>query len=255
MVLAGNFIVAKRVAWTPGGFALSFGHMLQDGIVNKYLDAHCPRAHLKLCAVKDRLPRDADVWFWSNKVFDDLGRFAGLDKEMETVALGALREYPGLKIESALSATFRQLLDDRTGEGVLGVLWHTQGVIARYTPALVPAMKAARQQTVGISFRAINDLHYPLALIAMALLPLFVWLALRRKLSADLGELAAVCILALAANAFVCGALSNPHDRYGARMVWLAAFASGLALVRLFERYGAALPDEREEEARDILPA
>jgi hypothetical protein len=28
--------------------------------------------------------------------------------------------------------------------------------------------------------------------------------------------------LAILANAAVCGALSNPHDRYGARMVWLA---------------------------------
>ena len=252
MVLGGNYIVAKRVAWTPGGFALSFGHMLQDGIINKYLDAHCPQAHLKLCTVKDQLPRDADVWFWGSKVFDGLGRFAGLDKEMEVVALGALREYPGLQAEAAVAATWHQLIDVRTGEGVLGWLFHTPGIIKRYTPDIAPAMNAARQQTTGISFAAINELHYPLALIAMALLPVFVLLAWRRKIPADLGELATVCILALAANAFVCGALSNPHDRYGARMVWLAAFATGLAIVRLYERYVAALP---QPEARDILPA
>ena len=38
------FVVAKRLAWTPGGFALSFGRMLQDGIVKKYLDDHCPES-------------------------------------------------------------------------------------------------------------------------------------------------------------------------------------------------------------------
>ena len=42
LVFAGDAIVAKRLAWTPGGFALSFGRMLQDGIVKKYLDQHCP---------------------------------------------------------------------------------------------------------------------------------------------------------------------------------------------------------------------
>ena len=42
LVLAADYAVTKRLAWTPGGFALSFGHMLQDGIVTKYLDAHCP---------------------------------------------------------------------------------------------------------------------------------------------------------------------------------------------------------------------
>ena len=60
----------------------------------------------------------------------------------------------------------------------------------------------------------------------MALLPVIVLLALRRQsLAADIGELAAAVTLALLANAFVCGALSNPHDRYGARMVWLAGLA------------------------------
>ena len=47
-------------------------------------------------------------------------------------------------------------------------------------------------------------------------------LAARRREFAGVGELAAVVALAILANAAVCGALSNPNDRYGARMVWLA---------------------------------
>lgn len=112
-------------------------------------------------------------------------------------------------------------------------------------------MKAARQQRGEISFAAINDLHYPLALLSMALLPFVALFAWRRKLPADLGELAGFCMLALLANAFVCGALSNPHDRYGARIVWLAAFATGLALYRLYERQAAA----QAADGCDILPA
>jgi hypothetical protein len=34
LVIATNFVVAKHLAWTPGGFALSFGRMLQDGIAS-----------------------------------------------------------------------------------------------------------------------------------------------------------------------------------------------------------------------------
>ena len=79
-----DYVVAKRLAWTPGGFALSFGRMLQDGIVKKYLDEHCPDPALQLCAYKDQLPDDADVWFWGSALFDRLGRFAGLGEEMET---------------------------------------------------------------------------------------------------------------------------------------------------------------------------
>ena len=87
LVLAADFIVAKRLAWTPGGFALSFGRMLQDGIVKKYLDQHCPDPALRLCAYKEQLPTDADVWFWGSNLFDQLGRFAGLGQEMEKIAL------------------------------------------------------------------------------------------------------------------------------------------------------------------------
>ena len=236
LVFAGNYVVAKRLAWTPGGIPLSFGRMLQSGIVKKYLDAHCPDPRLKLCAYKDELPQDADAWFWASPIFDKLGRFAGMDDEMERIALGCLAEYPWLQVKSAFDDTLRQLLAVHTGEGVLNVLWHTYGIIERFTPDLAPAMHAARQQRGEISFATINTVHYPLALVAMALLPLIALLAYLEWLPLGLGELAASCALALLANAFVCGVLANPHDRYGARMVWLAAFAVALAGVRLIER-------------------
>ena len=230
MVFAADYVVAKRLAWTPGGFALSFGRMLQDGIVSKYLDEHCPDPKLQLCAYKDELPRDADVWFWGNPLFDRLGRFAGLGAEMEKIAVASVLAYPGLQAETALIATGKQLIDVRSGEGVVNEIWHTYAIIERYTPQLGPAMRAARQQSGAIDFSAINRLHYPLALIAMALLPLILLLAWRRTLPPEIGELAATVTLALLANAFICGALSNPHDRYGARMVWLASLAVALAL-------------------------
>ena len=47
--------------------------------------------------------------------------------------------------------------------------------------------------------------------------------------------LAATATAALLANAFVCGVLSNPHDRYGARLVWIAPLvvdAAALPAVR-----------------------
>lgn len=237
LVFAANAVVAKRFAWTPGGFALSFGRMLQDGIVKKYLDEHCVHERLVLCAYKDQLPRDADEWFWGNPIFDELGRFAGLGQEMEKIALGSLAEYPLLQAKTALIATARQLIDVHTGEGVVNSIWHTYGIIERYTPHLVAHMREARQQTGGIDFTLINELHYPIALACLLMLPLIAWFALRRPGFTDIGEFAAFCILGILANAFVCGALSNPHDRYGARLIWLAVATAAIAAIRLYEQY------------------
>ena len=252
IVLGTNYMLVKRVAWTPGGSSMYFGRMLQAGIVPLYLDKHCPDLSIKLCAYKDLLPRTADDWFWADKNFDRLGRFAVMSAEMERIAFGCVTEFPREVLLSTIEATADQLFAVHSGEGVVNWAWHTYFIIRDYAPQLEPAMWAARQQRGEISFTAINQLHYPLALLSMALLPLIVLLAFRKRLPADLGELAACCIMALLANAFVCGALSNPHDRYGARIVWIAVFTAGLALVRLYELRPAS---SGEAEARDILPA
>ena len=172
MLVAANYVVAGRLAWTPGGLALSFGRMLQDGIVNRYLADHCPEQRLKLCAHRHELPTDADVFFWSGKgsVFNNLGRFAGLGDEMSTIVIGSLRDYPLLQIEMALNATAHQLTRVASGEGVVNTIWHTYWAIDKFAPAAAANMHAARQQHGEIGFAAINRIHQPVALASMLLL-------------------------------------------------------------------------------------
>jgi hypothetical protein len=234
MLLAGNYVIGNQLAWTPGGYGIAFGRMLQDGIVTRYLDDHCSKEHLRLCPYRNALPRDADDFLWGHSVFDRLGRFAGLGDEMRTIVLGSLHDYPGMQIRTALVATARQLVAVGTGEGIVNSMWHTYGIIGRYTPTVVPAMRKARQQHGEIGFKAINAVDEPVAWAAMALLPAMIVLGLWSAEFADLGLLAATLSLALLANAAFCGVISNPHDRYGSRMVWIAAFAVALAARRAF---------------------
>ena len=44
----------------------------------------------------------------------------------------------------------------------------------------------------------------------------------------------ATVTLALLGNAFICAVISGPHDRYGARMAWLATFVVLIAAIRRF---------------------
>jgi hypothetical protein len=232
MLLGANYMVSKTIAWTPGGYGLAFGRMLQDGIVTRYLNDHCPDAQLKLCPYRNALPRDADSFLWGKSVFNTLGRFAGLGDEMRTIVLGSLHDYPGMQIETALTATARQLVAVASGEGIVTTLWHTYGIIERYTPSLVPAMRAARQQHGEFGFAAINAVDVPVAWVAMALLPALIILGFYSAEFTELGWLAATLIVALIGNAAFCGVISNPHDRYGARMVWIAVYAVALAAWR-----------------------
>jgi len=243
MLLSANFITSGRFVWTPGGIALSFGRMLQDGIVTRYLDEHCPNAKLRLCAHRHELPTDADEFFWGNSVFDRLGRFAGLGGEMGAIVKDSLRAYPAWQAEMAAAAVVRQLVRVGSGEGVVNTIWHTYAIVQKFTPRAVPAMRAARQQRGEIGFEAINDIHRPIAFAAMLLLiPIMGWafraggpmFGVRAEAFADMSRLAAVTALSLLGNAAVCGIFANPHDRYGARLVWLAPLVVLLACYRAY---------------------
>ena len=249
LLVAANYAVARRIAWTPGGVALLFGRMLNDGIVKRYLNEHCPDPRFKLCDHLSELPDDADVFFWGESVFDRLGRFEGMNEEMRTIVLESLAAYPWLQLQGAVLATARQLIKVATGYGVNTEIWHTYGMIENFAPQMVPAMKAARQQKGELDFTAINRVHVPVALVSVLFLLGVIGLGLRHARYADLGRLAGAIALAILANAFVCGALSNPHDRYGARMAWLAPFIVLSVLWRALAR--APLPSSGTKATPD----
>ena len=243
MVFASDAAVTKRIAWPPGGFALSFGRMLQDGIVDRYLADHCPDPSLRLCAYKAALPRDPDVLFWDqHSIFNKLGRFKGMHDEMRRIATESLADYPLLQLKSVITETAEQLHRVRTGAGVVSWVWDTYFTIDKIAPKAVPPMKAARQQRGLLSFDAINLLHVPLAWLAMVLLPAIGWLEWRRAGFTELATLAASVTLAILGNAAVFGVLATAHDRYGARIVWLAGLTCMIALAR-----GVANPAVRDK--------
>ncbi|WP_247446472.1 hypothetical protein [Bradyrhizobium sp. 197] len=234
MLVSANHALSGKWAWTPGGYGVAFGRMMQDGIVARYLNDHCPRERYKLCPYRNELPATADEFLWGKSMFNTLGRFEGMNDEMGTIVVHSLTDYPAWQAGAALKAMGQQLLHVATGEGTNGWIPHTYGVIERYIPAQVAQMRAARQQHWAVNFDDVNWLHVPVALASMLALVVLLALSLRNRRLDDLTLLAATVGLALLGNAFICGVISGPHDRYGARMVWVATFVVLMALARRF---------------------
>jgi hypothetical protein len=242
MLVSANHALSGKWAWTPGGTGVAFGRMMQDGIVARFLSDRCPRENFKLCPYRNELPATADEFLWGQSMFNTLGRFEGMNDEMGTIVVQSLTDYPAWQAGAALRAMGQQLLHVATGEGTNGWIPHTYGIIERYIPAQIAPMRAARQQNWGVDFEYVNRLHVPVALASMlALVGLLAHALARRRLD-DLTLLAATVTLALLGNAFICAVISGPHDRYGARMVWVATFVVLMALARAFG-------DERADEA------
>ncbi|MGJ5177055.1 hypothetical protein ACQR16_01540 [Bradyrhizobium oligotrophicum] len=234
MLLAANFALSGQLAWTPGGTGVAFGRMLQDGIVAQYLRDHCGREKLKLCPYRNELPPTADDFLWGNSMFNTLGRFEGMNEEMGTIVKRSLAAYPLWQAKAAAVATAEQLMHVATGEGTSGWVPHTYGIIERYIPAQVRQMRAAHQQHWEINFAVVNWLHVPVALGSMLAAAAIAAHAVWRRRRDDIALLASTVTLALLGNAVICGVISGPHDRYGARLVWIATFTVLIAAARWF---------------------
>ncbi len=58
MLLTANFALSGQLAWTPGGYGVPFGRMLQDGIVAQLSARSLREQNLKLCPYRDRAAAD-----------------------------------------------------------------------------------------------------------------------------------------------------------------------------------------------------
>jgi hypothetical protein len=234
MLLTANFALSGKIAWTPGGYSIAFARMLQDGIVTRYLDDHCATQQFKLCPYRNELPETADDFLWSREsVFNKLGRFAGMSDEMGNIASGALIQYPLWQAEAALADTGEQMLKVATGENTdHPTLMHTYGIFREFLPQQLNAVDTARQQKSHLTFGPFNLIHVPVALISTFLVFALLISAIFRRRADDVTLLVATVCLTLLGNAFICGAISGPHDRYGSRLVWITTFAVMIAAMK-----------------------
>src|SRR3569832_1283323 len=168
MLLAANYTLSGRIAWTPGGYSIAFARMLQHGMVTRYLNEHCATEQFKLCPYRNELPETADDFLWSRETpFNRLGRFAGMSDEMAYIAARAITEYPLWQAEEALIDSSEQMLKVATGENTdHPSLTHTYGIFRDYIQQHLKLVDTARQQKSFITFGPVNLIHGPVALVS-----------------------------------------------------------------------------------------
>jgi heme A synthase len=185
-----------------------------------------------LSEVGDAWLTHGDAWLWyEESPFYELGGWEAFEDEARRLLLGTLTAYPLAHLRAAIDATLLQLVMVETGDWLSSPTDDTRHVIEAAAPGSAAAYRAARQQQRDDDFSIENLVHVPVALAATALLTLVIWLALRRVVRPPVGLFAAVVLLALVGNAFICGALANPHHRYQSRLTPLALLVVAVAVL------------------------
>lgn len=257
VLVTANGLVLERWTMSPLGSAFLFARLTEDGTMKPWLRDACPdRAPADLCALAKNLPDDSQFLLW-----DGASPYATMVWSPPTEAarwrwaetLGtanrqAILARPGHFLAKSSAGAAHQFISFRALDDLCPFsCWSLNAGIAYtlsvYRPTTLPELKASRQVADTLPRAAIGWATTPLATLALLLLPFILWRAYRQKDSV-LASLAAVVIVALVVNAGLAGALSDVHDRYQSRLVWLAPLVLVLALVRLqtFKRSRISLP-------------
>ncbi len=241
ILLGTNLWGHGRATLSPHGSTFALARLQADGPAAAVIRDRCPDSGWYLCAFADRLPMDSDDFLWLpdspvNRAPDGTARFLGgalLSAEAREIVGETLRSRP-LEVAWAMAGnTLRQLFMATAGDTLVDT--HLTAAVrpridsidsaelARYDAALQP------QGALAAALAPVLWPHGPV-LVLGALLALVGWR--QAVIAGDRTRIGLMVglFIAISANAFATGALSKPHLRYEARILWLMPVLGALAL-------------------------
>ncbi|WP_426958566.1 hypothetical protein [Muricoccus radiodurans] len=260
LLLVTNAVGHGRVSLSPYGATFLMARMVANGPAIRTIDARCPAAGWEMCGFVGRLdaygpegcarraggcPRGllpSDEFLWSPEspvnrtAVGEVRWFGGrsLSGEAREIVAETIRREPVRVAWDAVRDTFEQLVTFRAGDTLTRA--HVgEGVRPRivegFPPAEVARLEAGAQwrDVLVARVQPLLWVHGPAMAMGAVVLALFGWRWRRDRVVAGL----AVCVgLGVLANAFSTGALSGPHDRYGARAMWVVVLAAMVLGIR-----------------------
>ncbi|WP_338663747.1 hypothetical protein VQH23_00995 [Pararoseomonas sp. SCSIO 73927] len=259
LLVVSNGLGHGRFSLSPYGATFFMARLVANGPAIRTIAARCPEAGWALCAFRGRLepygppacelrsqscPRDllpSDIFLWepSSPVNrDENGRnrdFGGraLSGEAREIIGETLRREPLAVAWDAVRDSLAQLLSNRVGDTLerrhIGESLPVQ--MRGFGPAEVARFEAGAQRRGVLPGMVAPFLWVqgPVLLLGAAALAWLGWRGRRDRVVLGLALGIGVGILA---NAFATGALSGPHDRYGARLAWVAVAGAVLLAMR-----------------------
>lgn len=240
-LLLSNLLGHGVLAVSPYGSLFMLARLIGDGPARALLLRDCPAAgYERLCPWVATEPRvgwtDSDAFLWEPEgpVWSNNRGPILFAPEAARVVRATVLAYPGEVAAAMVRNAGRQFFLVRVGDAL--VPDHLRATVEPKMQAFFPAEELARYRASVQQAGALPALAAPFAGLHAAVLVLgalgsAVVLA-RWRQDWALAGFAAVVLAGLAANAVATGALSGPHDRYQARIAWLAVLPPAFALLR-----------------------
>lgn len=219
------------------------GRVIADGPGARYIETHCDEGRFAICRFQGIDFKDHNDFLWGtngaaqNWVVADPELKLAVQEEEKAFVIAAVSAYPWQQLQAALQHTATQLTffgirETANGaEDMMGSPAFMNNELMTHVPNLEGCATGTRCQAHNPLREAWGSLVYACLLVTLAAIVTLTAIRLPRifspKAPVETGPqkllIAGVFILiVLLANAAVCGSLSGPHDRYQARVAWIA---------------------------------
>jgi hypothetical protein len=218
-----NYYMIGIATLSPGGYAYELSRLIEHGPAVAYLREKCPTRKYALCEYLPRMPMTSIDFLWApGNIFRKVG-FIGERKEGMEIVAGTIEEYPLWVFGDAVKDGFRQLALVETGVGLdsAAVDSDTGFRIQSFFPDDFKAFCNSRQGRGEFKhLPGLQSIHLGIAALSVCYCFFVAGLFARDREWLPI-QLMLTVALALLLNAFITGAIAQPHPRYGARLAWL----------------------------------
>lgn len=227
--------------------------MIEDGPGLEYLDKYCPDDHIPTCKLHEALQWSDDPWriTATHIVFETsprLGSFRLMTPENQKAVADDQVHFFFAVLRDQPFGVFRALLRN--------VFLQAGWVSVDMT---IPSDRIVEQNAdvTGLAFstfdhgRITRDIAWlgPVTLwhqilYAASLAVVLTLVLLPRRVPGEVKALAIMVLLGILANALVCGGISQPATRYGARVIWLLPMMATVLVIFAFRSRRFEVPAE-----------
>ncbi len=254
--VAAQTVTKKQVVYTPHITA----RLIVDGPGMAYLDENCPPAapgtDLATCALHEALSWSDDPYRLTatHIIFERtprLGSFLLMSVEDQKAVAGEQREFffrvladrPFSTVFALMENAGVQLMTNSIGMTIpnVSVVRNTRRLVNLPESQLgaLDGVLKREQRWLGVA----NTIHSVIYLVSFVIVvALLVWPG---RVAPRLKMFVLFVLIGIAVNALVCGGVSQPADRYGARVMWLLPFSAAFLLLCLPRQKPKALPGAR----------
>ena len=262
ILTASNYVVAKKAVISESSSLFLLGRFVGDGATQAYLRTACAEKKYVLCGEIDRLnDTDShgsimDFFLWGKEGV--VGRLSDprVVTEAEELNRETLRAYPWLIVSSSITNTVRQFFafqvdDDVNNRPAPFVAESIASIDPRLESMFLNSLQSRGAFPLGLA-RSLSNLGLLISLAAVAYL-----LATRRD---TLGRSALLfgffAVAGISANALAIGSLSEVHDRYQNRVIWLVPLVAAVFVCsHLFNRAAVSAAASRQDARQLQTPA